>query len=281
MKRKCPDFLQSYMEYTSLLEAPDSYHLWCAMSMVAAVTERKVWLDLGYWKYYPNLYICLVGPPGKCRKTASITTATDLIKHLPEVKVSADSTTRESLIRVMQNSEGEFMHDGEVQLHSSITVISKELAVFLGHGNNDLLAFLTDLFDAPDKWTYKTKHMGTDEIHGAWLNFLAATTPTWLVGSVPMEAIGGGFTSRVIFVVEDNVRFRNPFPVLTPKLLEVRKDLQHDLEVMGNYTGPMALSPEAMEFYIKWYTDGNPKIDDSRFHGYSERRHVHLLKIGW
>ena len=268
------------MKYTSLLESPDSYHLWCAMSMVAAVTERKVWLDLGYFKYYPNLYICLVGPAGACRKTAAINTATNLIKHLPEVKVSANSTTRESLIKVMQESEGDFEHAGEHHLHSSITVVSTELAVFLGHGNNDLLAFLTDLFDAPDKWTYKTKHMGTDEIMGAWLNFLAATTPTWLVGAVPMEAIGGGFTSRVIFVVEEKVRFRNPFPVLTPELMEVRKDLQHDLEVMGNYKGPMTLSPEAMDFYTKWYIEGNTKIDDSRFHGYSERRHVHLLKVG-
>lgn len=280
MGRQLDDILEAYIDYTQQSESPTNYHIWCCLSMVASVLRRQVWLDMGYFRIYPNMYVVLVGPPGKCRKTVAINIATSLIADMPEIRISADAITREALIRAIKNSETTTTMDGgKVYFHSSLTIISKELSVFLGTGNHDLLALLTDLYDCPPKWEYRTKSSGIDTIYNVWLNMLAASTPSWLVGSIPLTAIGGGFTSRVIFVVGKDVRHKNALPVITEKEVELREKLQHDLEQVSLMKGQMVLSEHALERYIQWYNEENEPLDDQRFWGYSERRHIHMLKV--
>lgn len=273
---RASNWLSTYLDYTKPLESPTSYHIWCGIAIVAACLRRVVWADIGF-EIYPNLYIVLVGPAGKCRKTVAINTATKLTTKLQDVKLSADAITREALIRAIKDSQAmlTLVHGG-VYTHSSLTVISKELSVFLGTGNHDLLSLLTDLYDCAERWEYRTKGSGIDTIYGAWLNILGASTPAWLVGSMPLTAIGGGFTSRVIFVVEDNVRHKNAFPRLDKNL---RKSLANDLETISMIRGEMKLTPTAIKMFEEWYNrKSNETITDARFSGYVERKHVHLIK---
>lgn len=273
------DFINTYMEYTSLLESPDVYHKWTALSIISACIGRKVWVDLGYFKVFPNMFIVLVGPPGKCRKGAALNAGINLLTNIPNVNLSADSTTRESLIQVLDEINIDLEINGEIQKHSSLTIVSKELSVFLGTGNHDLLSFLTDLYDNPNIWTYKTKNKGTNAIKGVWLGMLAASTSTWLVGSIPLTAIGGGFTSRVLFIVADDVRHKEPYPILTQKELELRELLKTRLHEISMFKGRYILNDKALNAFTTWYNHNNIKIDDSRFAGYSERKHIHLLKV--
>lgn len=280
--RKNDNWLKSYLEYTKPLESPTNFHIWCGLSIVAATLRRRVWVDIGF-EVYPNLYIVLVSGPGRCRKTSAITTAIKLITHLPDVKFSADATTRESLIRSLKDTEQLITcADGKIRAHSSLTVVSKELSVFLGTGNHDLLSLLTDLFDAPERWEYKTKNptgnppRTTDTIYNVWLNILGASTPAWLVGSMPLTAIGGGFTSRVIFIVEDNVRHKNAFPRLNK---ELASSLMEDLEEISMLSGEIVMTEEAINMFGDWYDKKDDKITDARFQGYMERKHVHLMKV--
>jgi len=162
--RRCKDFISSYMEYTAKSESPESYHRWCAMSIIASAVRRQVWIDMGFFRVYPNMYIVLVGPPGRCRKSVAINTATNLIQGLSDIRVSADAITREALIRAIKLSETQTEIGNKIYMHSSITIISKELSVFLGTNNSDLLSLLTDLYDNPDMWEYRTKNSGIDTI---------------------------------------------------------------------------------------------------------------------
>lgn len=280
-QRQLPDFLEGYMAYTDQLESPDNYHTWTGLSMIAACLGRKIWMNLGHFRIFPNMYIVLVGPAGKCRKSVAINTGTDLLLDMSDdVKISADAITREALIRLIKDSEmSKFEIDGDPYVHSSVTIVSKELSVFIGTGNHDLIALLTDLYDAPKVWEYKTKNQGTDNIRGVWLNMLGASTPDWLIGSIPLTAIGGGFTSRIIFVVAHDVRKKTAIPELGVKELDLRGKLQHDLEAMCLVRGEYKFTTNARKFYIDWYETGNTKIDDPRFWGYAERKHIHMIKI--
>lgn len=270
------NWLSSYLEYTKPLESPTSYHIWSGIGVVAACLGRRVWADVGF-RVYPNLYIVLVGGAGKCRKTSAITAATSLVENLTDVKLSADSITREALIRALKQSEQMMTKkDGKIYTHSSLTIISKELSVFLGTGNHDLLSLLTDLYDCSNRWEYRTKGSGIDTIFNAWLNLLGASTPAWLVGSMPLTAIGGGFTSRVIFIVEDNVRHKNAFPILDKALA---KRLSMDLEEMSMMVGRINMTTKAKDFFEYWYINKDDNtLTDPRFLGYMERKHVHLIK---
>jgi len=277
--RKCENWLDTYMLYTEQSEAPDNYHLWCGISAIAAALRRQVWIDMGHFDVYPNMYIVLVGPPAT-RKGAAINIATRIMSKVGDIKVGSDAVTREALIQAIKQSENSSEMNGKIYLHSSLMLVSKELSVFLGNNNFELLSLLTDLYDAHDRWVYRTKHEGTDELNGVWLHLLAGTTPLWLTGSVPMNAIGGGFTSRVIFVVEHHKRKNTAIPELTDDEISLRRDLQYDLEQISMIKGKFSFSKEGKKWFKDWYDN---KVDalsqDPRFQGYADRKHIHLLKV--
>jgi hypothetical protein len=278
--RQAGNWLDTYLSFCEQSEAPDTYHIWTGVSIVAAALRRKVWLDMGYFRVYPNMYVVLVGPPG-CRKNSAINIGISMLDKMPDIKFSADAITREALIQVIASAKkAEELAPGKIYVHSSVTIVSKELSVFLGKDNQELLSLLTDLYDNHDRWEYRTKNKGTDVITGEWLNLLGGSTPTWLVGSVSLNAIGGGFTSRIIFVVEDQPRKKNAFPILSKQDLALRDILVIDLEIISQKMGEMKMNKIAMEFFRDWYE--NLPLDeittDPRFEGYFERKHIHLIK---
>jgi len=280
--RRCKDWLASYIEYTEQSESPNSFHIWSGLSAIASCIQRKVWMNMGHFKVFPNMYVVLVGPPG-CRKNSAINIAIGLLEGIPEVKYSADAITRQALTQFMKASEQQIegVLKDKPYTHTSVTIISKELSVFIGNNNIELLSLLTDLYDPHDKWEYRTKNSGVDTLRGVWLNMLAGTTPTWLVGSIPMNAIGGGFTSRVIFVVEYGPRKKNAVPIITEKEVKLRENLIYDLEQISLIKGQMEFNPVALEWYRIWYEETPPSelAHDPRFEGYYERKHIHLLKL--
>ena len=48
-----------------------------------------------------------------------------------------------------------------------------------------------------------SKHAGNDDVVNPWINIIACTTPAWIAGNFPEYMIGGGFTSRCVFVYAD------------------------------------------------------------------------------
>ena len=70
-KRRLEDWLTSYLEYTSEQESPQLFHLWVGMNVIASTLERRVWVDRGYYRLYPNLYVCLVGARARVRRTTA------------------------------------------------------------------------------------------------------------------------------------------------------------------------------------------------------------------
>jgi hypothetical protein len=149
------------------------------------------------------MYIVLVAPSGKARKGTAMSPGLEILEDL-NIHLAAESITREALIRELRTATTTVTNDdGTIEFHSSLTIYSPELVVFLGHNNPQLLSDLTDWYDCRRKWTYRTKTQGTDEIHGVWVNLIGATTPELLQSALPLDAIGGGLTSRMVFVFEE------------------------------------------------------------------------------
>ena len=103
---------------------------------------------------------------------------------------------------------------------------------------------------------------------------------------IPQEALGGGFTSRVIFIVEEKKRKLVPEYVLDDAAIELGMKLTRDLERIAQLTGEIRFEDEAKELYKAWYVtetekldNGNPAVPDRRFAGYCERRATHLRKL--
>lgn len=251
---------------------------------MASSLRRKVLLNWGTITFYPNMYIVLVGPSGRCRKGTAMTTGYKFIKEVPNIKMAAESITREALIRALKASNDTQIEvaNGKMHLHSSLTIYSQELTVFLGYNNQQLMADLADWYDCRDQWTYRTKNMGTDEIFGVWVNLFGATTPELLATTLPRDAIGGGLTSRMLFVYEQNKAKTVVCPMLTAEEEELGEKLKHDLQRISMMAGEFTVTEGFIEMWSEWYsaTDAAPPVfSDYRFAGYVERRPTHLLKM--
>lgn len=282
MARKLGDWLTSYLDFVENSEPPEMFKLWCAISVIASALERKCYLSWGSLTFYPNMYVVLVAPSGKARKGTAMGPALRMLEEIG-VKLAAEAITREALIRTLAESTNSTPNeeDGTIDNHCSLTVWSPELTVFLGHQNFQLMSDLTDWYDCRSSWTYRTKNQGTDIIKGVWVNLLGATTPDLIRSALPMDAIGGGLTSRMIFVYEPRRGKLVPAPFLTNKDRDLRADLMNDLEDIRMMKGMFRFSQKFVENWIDWYTrqEDNPPFKDSRFDGYIERRPNHVMKL--
>lgn len=279
--RVLDDWLDSFMEYTFNSEPPTQYRRWVALSAIASCLQRKCYLSWGPLTFYPNLYVVLVGRSG-LRKGTAMGPAYSLLRELG-IKMAAEATTREALIRELKQSNDTTVDakTGEMHLHSSLTIYSQELTVFLGYNNVQLMSDLTDWYDCRQEWTYRTKNMGTDDIIGVWVNLIGATTPELIGSTLPIDAIGGGLTSRVIFVYADKKAKSVATPFLSAREQELRPKLLHDLELIHMMSGQFQVTQKFLDLWIDWYhaQENNPPFHDKRFGGYIERRPNHLLKL--
>lgn len=288
MGRKLTDWIGGYLEYTEETEPPLGFKLGCAISCISAALERRCWLPFSYRQIFPNTYIILVGPSGASRKGEAMYTARYFMKKA-NVHIAPQSTNQQTLIARLQrdDSRKQFMGDDKnMVFHCSIACVSEELQVFLGSGNIDFLAALTDWYDCADAWIYETKSGGKQQINGVCFNLLGATAPSWIASMFPKEAIGGGFTSRCILIVE---QYKGKI-VVNPATLadnkELHDNLVHDIQSIATLKGAFSWSKEALEAYGAWYLkyetaikNGNPPIHDTRFGGYIARRAAHAMKF--
>jgi hypothetical protein len=168
-----------------------------------------------------------------------------------------------------------------MHIHSSLTIWSQELTVFLGHQNFQLMSDLTDWYDCRNKWTYRTKNQGTDDINGVYVVLYGATTPDLIRTALPIDAIGSGLTSRVIFVNEANKGKVVPFPGFSSTEVKIRDKLFKDLNKISMLCNTFKVTQEFLEYWMLWYPqqEQNPPFDDSRFAGYIERRANHIMKL--
>ena len=290
-KRILDDWIKTYMQYTSHSEFPLMYHYWCAISAIAGAVERKVWIE---WEpgrtIYANMYIILVGHSG-LGKGEAMRPIISIFNELRRKNVIADAVTCEELSVQMSKGADNFLGpDNKTITHSSMQVFAKELSVLLGQKDLKMLSYLTDWFDCHDKWSKHTKHSDSEDIRGVYVNLLGATAPDWLDSILPVQATGGGFTSRVIFVVENDLAKLKPYPDKSIENIELKLDLVHDLQVISQVIGEFWLNQEALDFRAELYLDQH---DPSRkqntgwviqqadeFEGYRSRRLLHLKKLG-
>lgn len=286
MTRAVSDFLSAYLTYVEGHEGLPLVHYSSALSVLSAVLERKVWLDRGYFTLYPNTYFIIVGDPGT-KKTSSANIAVDLLKEISDMCLLEECLTPASLIDTLSNSERYFTYDKKQVPHSTVYAYAPELATFLEDiGGGTLTTLLTAFYDSGPSdpnmpWTKKTKGGGLIEIKAPQLSILGCTTKEWLVRALPLDAIGGGFTSRILFCVVDAIPEPKAYP--EPADPTLKQKLITTLKHIHTLTGPIKETKRAREVYKEWYDsfmiNELPQVPDERFKGYAARKGDHIIKL--
>ncbi|MBU2249643.1 MAG: DUF3987 domain-containing protein, partial [Gammaproteobacteria bacterium] len=281
--RNVSDWLSGFLELTENSEPPILFRKWAGISAIASALQRKVRVELGLsLTFYPNLYIVLVGPSATGKGTA-MKFASDIIEQVPSIRLSAQATSLQALIRRMKetNLTDIDLVTGAQQYHSSLTIFSTEFTVFLGYHNKELIAALCEWYDCQSRWSYETIARKKEEVIGVWVNLFAGTTPDSIQASLPIESIGGGLTSRIIFVVEERRGKLVIIPSKTEREIILQQYLVNDLETISMISGKMSYTEGFIEYYAAWCQEAaaNPPFYDKKFDGYCGRRRKHLLTL--
>lgn len=303
------DFLNDYMEMVANTESPRQFHLWTALSAVSCALGRRCWFPFGDGEIFPNQFILLVGTPGT-RKTTAQKIGYKLLKKGTGVRFAPQDThgQRQGLIEVMRQTREEehMMLDGvelaqaddslaaltmqqfaSIQMPSAeelelshpdrhtLVVHSGEFSRFIGQGNQQMLDFLTGMWDGQD-YDYKTK-TSSAKLESPLINLMGCTTPVSIATSMPSQADGQGFLSRMILVFGPGKEQWIARP--TPFNDDLRaKCVDHLSRVFKEMSGPFHETPEAKALSVKLYEQPS-QISDGRFGYYLERRYDHLIKL--
>lgn len=288
MSRRLKNWLKSYQDYTFETEPAKQFHQWIGLSAIASALRKKTWFRFGRIRIHPNLYIVLVSEPGVARKTQAITYGEEIISEVSAIVTSADAITPQAMLEDLEIAKAEeVMFDGTVLEHNSLSIISGEFESFLGQkrDNTKMLVLLTDLYDCKIRpYRYRTKGAGTNVIASPFLNLIAGTTPESLASALPSTAIGGGLTSRILFVWADKKEKKVDVPETSPEIEELKKHLIHDLTIISRIIGAYTYTPESRKWWEEMYNNYeelDPKrlCKDSVFQGWYSRKPTLALKV--
>lgn len=282
------NFISSYVDYTRHQEASTKIHKWVAISIIAAALERKVVLNRGFYLLFPNLYTFIIGASGIVRKSTSTGIGVDLLRNLENFRMMSERLTAASLIQQLERSGDIYKANGYDTRQSAIFCYASELSVFLKEVFGSISELLTTFYDcqpndATKPWVYETKGEGQVKIFGPCLNILGASTPTWLRECIPADQMEGGFSSRVIFVVETDPPSKFvAWPEVDKATNEMRPKLIETLAHIHTLVGEFKPTEESKVWFSAWYEKhmrGLISRTDARFSGYYGRKGDLLLKV--
>lgn len=284
-QRHTTNFIEAYMDYAKHQEAPRSFHLWTAISILAGALGRHVLLDRGVYKIYPNLYVLIVGLSGVMKKSTSTGAGVELLEAVPGIKMLANQVTQASMIQSLANSNTKFDFPGldKPMTQCSLYIYASEFKNFTNEVFGSLVESLTDLYDCKPHFTRETKKDGITKVFGPCLNMLACSTSAWLREAIPPSQLSGGFASRILFVVENDPGKAVPIPYIDPHLEEKKQKLIDDLCLINKYVGKMQMDEEATETFSTWYVANRDKVIKGgvapMFAGYIGRRGTMVEKL--
>jgi predicted transcriptional regulator len=261
-------WLARYIEYTRNTEPPTAFHFFAGAVAVGASLGRNVRFVKGSYSVFPNLSVIIVAPSGKCRKTSACNVGIGFYKKMGGL-ILADKTTPEALVEAFKD-----------RAKAVGLIYAPELAVFLGKQkyNEGMIPMLTALFDCPDEWASATIMRGEAKLSEVALSFLGASTIDWIQTAIPKDAFGGGFMSRLLFVVQESTP--RSFPIPPPLDERMKKDLLSELVFISKMRGDYVLTTEGREWYENWYRTRNVGAGASRqYAGYFERKPDHILRL--
>jgi hypothetical protein len=280
------NIMSEYLRYVENTEPPVIFHRWSLLTSIGALLERNTFYGDGYFTYYPNLYVMLMGESGT-RKSTSINLAKKLIQSTGYNYFSAEQTSKEKYLEdlTMQHEDLEddlttatiFGNSAGSEFDNRVTpsfIVAGEFNDFIGNGNIEFMSILGNLWDwsgAP--YTKRLKNGKNVAIPNPTISILAGNTATGFSLAFPSSAIGQGFFSRLILVHSPATgkKIRKPnFPVV---------DFAAYLGEIKQYVhGRMDESPLADKLLEAIYTEFTT-LDDARFNSYSTRRYAQLIKL--
>jgi hypothetical protein len=280
------DWIPAFLENTGVVEAPRLMLFWCGVSAVAGALRKRVWLDFKRYQWTPNFFIILVAPPGIVSKSSTADLAMDLLRRVPGIHFGPDIVTWPALVSAFAGASEAFLLNEEYHPMSAITLCASELGNLINPQDRDMVNLYITLWDGRKGLDKVTKTSGSDSVDSPWINMIGCTTPHWIADNMPPATVGGGFTSRCVFVYaeqkENFIAYADE--AVAADYAEGKERLIHDLEYISiNLVGEYKLDPAARAWGKQWYeqlwTVRAKEMSGETLDGYVARKQTHMHKL--
>jgi len=202
-ERESRDWLTDFVAAAEWGEAPQFMYFWTGVATIAAALRRKVWIDMGEFVWYPNLYTLIVAPPGIVQKSTTADIGMRLLAEIPGIHFGPATLTWQALYDAFAEVGEEFqIGPQEMAIQFPLVINSSEFGITLNPKDTEMIDQLVHIWDGRPM-SKRTRKDGELKISSPCLNMIACTTPSWIAENVPAYLIGGGLTSRMLFVYAD------------------------------------------------------------------------------
>lgn len=279
------DWIESFMEATTGLNAPPIFRQWCAIAAVGGALERRVYTPTNNdRRLYPNLYVLLTAVPG-IGKTEAIALIGNLWRKSKRLHVSPDNLTTAGLVKGVMRSKSfiDGKTNGPPHEYHSFLVSADEFGTFVPAHDLAFLSVVNKLYDNPDIYSEeRADERNNRTVPNPQLHILAGTQPGYLASLMPDEAWAMGFTARLTMI------YGGSEPIDVPMFAEHgveanphRYDrLGSTLEALAHENGPVIWEERVKITFENWRREGYAPIPThSKLEHYSRRRNILTIKL--
>jgi len=259
MSRHHSNFIQAYVDQHKDGFVPNKFYLWSAISLVAAVLERKVWLPWGNINFYPNMYVFLVSKPGIGKSSAMRPNQKLIAKvnkdHQRLIRLLPNKVTEPKLLDIL-SKEDYFLYENTSFGHTSAYYIASEASTCFNDPYGGFTQTITALYDGDDISKATVSRPLPIKIENPCINLIAGCTFDYLSRLLTTEGILGGFASRITYVVQDETMDRVSTWQGDTKgdaSKQINKALVGDLASINEMVGPFSADKDYQEAYDEWF----------------------------
>jgi len=256
-------FVEAYTYAAGRSQVPPLFHLWSALSVLAAACADRVYFEkFAGKKMRPNLYVILIGPSG-LGKGEAIDFAMEFVpkeKYERQINPWRGKVTGAAFADAL--GKGRKDENGDTNFDPDDTpvayLITPELSMSLGEGKiaDDFVKRMTELYTG-GKYEYNeaTRTHGETKFLAPVLNWLAGSTEDWLHESVSRSAIKSGFFGRAVPIMVSNYDLANRItnPSYPDDRAAAMEWLHNRVEEITTLEGRFRLTNQASDVRDAWY----------------------------
>src|SRR3954465_9685676 len=173
------NFLRDFVSFNEHTEIPCVFSVWSGLACISCALGRRVYINMGRFQIYPNLYVILLAPPGRFRKSTAIDVARDAIEQLdPRPNLAPSKVTPQAFYDVLHAIKKTHEAAGIVTPDSTAFAFIRELGTLLNRKafEDGLAELLNEGFDCAKTVDYQTKGRGKETALNVCFGLLAGTT---------------------------------------------------------------------------------------------------------
>lgn len=283
MPRALTDWLAGYLDFTKDHESPEKIHLWTGFTILSAALRRQIYMDRGFYKLYPNLFVLIVAESAKLRKSVAMDIGISLLKTaVPDVFIMQGRMTPEGLVKNLNRATVITVSRAtKIRQDSHVLIHADELATLFGYDRasaSRMAVLLTELYASKDYYPHTTSKEGVVDIYNSYPTLLSATDPHNLK-VLPEDAVAG-LIGRLVIITAARRRKPVAWPEPSEESKLIREKLIEDLKQISSLHGVIVPTPDARKFFTNWYEkQSEVSLGDPRSDAFHERCHDTALKL--